>query len=426
MAAERHTMGMERDRLLNDQAGMELAQRRRLTGLNSELGDYVTGTNRQATNANLDADFAQAEQATMQGLQPPSMVGGSNAANEAALTVQAPVNTSSSDYRLGLNKLSQRVAAAKGDIDTMGRLADQGQKLVTDESRKSEYKRIKSLSDDELASAVGSWFSKDGSGVPAMLAFDPKAKQFLFTSQVPGLPTGTLSRAELENYALGAWEAGEGDMEKGMRMQLATVASKRDLDAKNEGRASTLANANYKLWDSDRNFGLKEQELADARSYRQGMLGVSRQNSNRPDLMQMYDAKGNVVLVDKRTMQPVTMPEGLRMPKLPQELTERQKMQLTAYNKALEGLPSDLPRAQLDALAARYGVSDILGGAGGLSWGESPAAKPATTPQQPPVQGLRQPQITTLSAPRSGAEARGIMQPQLSDEELFIRSMGVR
>lgn len=146
----------------------------------------------------------------------------------------------------------------------------------------------------------------------------------------------------------------------------------------------------------------------------------------RPDLIQMYDKNNNVVLVDKRTMTPVTMPEGLRMPKLPQELTERQKMQLTAYNKALEGLPSDVPRAQLDALASRYGVSDILGGAGGLSWGESPAAKPATTPQQPPVQGLRQPQITTLSAPRSGAEARGIMQPQLSDEELFIRSMGVR
>lgn len=198
-----------------------------------------------------------------------------------------------------------------------------------------------------------------------------------------------------------------------------------------DDRAYNRATSNAKL------VGDKEQRDNTSR-YQMGSLGVQRdglklrQNeAARPDLMQMYDAKGNVVLVDKRSLKAgvdgtVSLPTGLRMPKLPQELTERQKIQLTAYNKALEGLPTDVPRAQLDALAARYGVADIIGGVGGLSWGDAPVPKVAPTPVAQPAQGLRQPQITTLTAPRSGAEARGMPMPQLSDEEIFIRAMGGR
>lgn len=178
------------------------------------------------------------------------------------------------------NTAMQGVALARRDLGTLNTLQTQGRQLKLDEGRRSEFSRLNSLDDEALANSVGGWFSKDGSGVPAMLTFDPNAKQFMFASQVPGLPSGTLSRSELINYAMGAWEAGNGDIEKGMRMQLDSVRTKRELDSKNEGRAATLANANYKLWDGDRNFGLKQKEAADLNNYRMGSLGIQAQGLN--------------------------------------------------------------------------------------------------------------------------------------------------
>lgn len=123
--------------------------------------------------------------------------------------------------------------------------------------------------------------------------------------------------------------------------------------------------------------------------------GMMREQHNRPDLMQLFDDKGNMVLYDKRSMKPgadgtVTLPTGLRPPKLPQELTEAKKAGLTAYYKALENFDPKAPQGQLDALAAKFGVADVIGaGRGGMSWGATSVATDGRASASAPSQSFR-------------------------------------
>lgn len=87
--------------------------------------------------------------------------------------------------------------------------------------------------------------------------------------------------------------------------------------------------------------------------------------------VQMVDADNNVHFVMPFTkkdgsvgVQRVEMPEGLRMPKLPQVLNDAQKIGLTKFYEATAMLPPTTPQGQIDALAARFGVSHLVGNGG--------------------------------------------------------------
>lgn len=107
--AELHGMTMDEKR-------RAVARENELAGIRTEMADFMGGINRQATNAALDADFDQAYQATAQGLAMPKMAAPSNAAHEAALTVRAPVDTTSPQFQQGLAALRSRYALASGDM----------------------------------------------------------------------------------------------------------------------------------------------------------------------------------------------------------------------------------------------------------------------------------------------------------------------
>ena len=65
------------------------------------------------------------------------------------------------------------------------------------------------------------------------------------------------------------------------------------------------------------------------------------------------------------------------------ELSEREKIAYDKYLEAIKDLPLNAPQAQIDALAARYGVTNIVGGGQGLpSWNTSTPA-PAAAPSAP-------------------------------------------
>jgi hypothetical protein len=123
-AAEVHGLNVA---ALNRAAGRE-AEQDRITG---QIRDFTTGLQRPETNAALDADFAAADQAAMQGLKLPEVRGGSNMANQDALAVRKAVDVNSPEYRSGIAGLRQQFALAKGDMADFDRVGDAERNRVT-------------------------------------------------------------------------------------------------------------------------------------------------------------------------------------------------------------------------------------------------------------------------------------------------------
>ncbi len=131
-------------------------------------------------------------------------------------------------------------------------------------ARRSEFNRLKALAEknpDALAHELGDTFSKDGSGVNAMLVFDPRQNKYIFASKIPGMPTQTLSQAELLNHAMGLWEAGNGDYQAGLNAQLNTVKSMRELAREDKSDARFAATGNADLYWKNRLYQLQAAGL---------------------------------------------------------------------------------------------------------------------------------------------------------------------
>lgn len=144
---------------------------------------------------------------------------------------------------------------------------DTAEKIKT--GRQEQYKRYSEMSDAELATAVGGAFSQDGSGIDAMLVFDPKAKEHILASNIPGFPTQRFSREELINKAMGIWESGNGDFSAGMKMLMDSVRAQREIGDSNFNRSAAIAKANADVYfqgrtadRGDAQLRLSEQGLA--------------------------------------------------------------------------------------------------------------------------------------------------------------------
>jgi len=140
------------------------------------------------------------------------------------------------------------IAAARRDVGQMRVSQANAKKINLDDGRKAEFARLNKLSPGDLAETLGGEFSRDGSGVDAMLTYDEKTNKYLFASKVPGLPSQTLSKPELMKYALGLWEAGNGDLTAGMQAQIDGITTQRSLREKDAARAAALASGNADLF----------------------------------------------------------------------------------------------------------------------------------------------------------------------------------
>jgi len=149
-------------------------------------------------------------------------------------------------------------------------------------------------------------------------------------------------------------------------------------------------------------------DKASDNEYRNRMLGLRAQEVNRsgaqankPDFVQMTNDKGEAVFVDRRKIQTdasgvAVMPPGIRAPRMPQTMTDEQKISLTQYYRSLEANPPATP-AMADKRKADFGVAGILGGpSGGQLAGGAPdwqvatgagVSKPRPTTQQPAPDG---------------------------------------
>jgi hypothetical protein len=135
-----------------------------LAGIRHETKNFQSGIDTAATNANLDADFEQAFQATGMGLQAPAMVGGSNAANEAALTARHNLDPNSLKYQLGLNQLAQRYATVSGDMDKVTALSGQGRVLSFQDAMNASRQEFVSMAPEQRSAFLES--VTENAGIP--------------------------------------------------------------------------------------------------------------------------------------------------------------------------------------------------------------------------------------------------------------------
>lgn len=149
------------------------------------------------------------------------------------------------------------------------------EKLKT--GRRDYFSKINGMSDEELAQHVGGSFSKDGSGIDAMLVFDPATRSHILASNIPGFPTQRLSREEILNKAMGIWETGNGDFDVGMQRVLDTIKTQRELGARNLEVSAGIARAN-----ADNYYKGREADNDDARvALTREQVGIQRRTAGR-------------------------------------------------------------------------------------------------------------------------------------------------
>lgn len=190
----------------------------------------------------------------------------------------APVETRAAT-RQDTNAALQRVAIANRDPVQFSQLETKGHALKLDDDRKAELKRLQALPPEALAQLFDESVSSNPD-VPAMVDFDPKSRKYVIVSRIPGIPTQTLSRAEMLQAVMGAWEAGNGNYDAGVQALVAAAQNARALENSNFERSRHMAGDNANLHfkglqaDNDaqrtRNdsarVGLARQRLGDERS----------------------------------------------------------------------------------------------------------------------------------------------------------------
>lgn len=189
----------------------------------------------------------------------------------AGLQTQAPTEMQR-EQALG------RISAAQRDSAGLRASAANVKKIGQDDARKAEFKRLNSLSDEQLAAEYKT-FGQDGSGVPAMVDFDPKSRRFMFVSQIPGMPSESLTKAELIASHMSLWEAGNGDFSAGLKGMIESADRQRALQDRSFNRSSTLATGNMNAYFKGREADNDAARTGIARE----SLGIQRAQANKED-----------------------------------------------------------------------------------------------------------------------------------------------
>jgi hypothetical protein len=411
-AAEMH--GLQADGLRRT-----ASRENQLADLGMRMRDQVTGTDRAATTANLDADFDQAYQATGLGLQAPKMAGGSNAANEAALTVQRPVDVNSPQYQQGMAGLRAQYAITKGDMADFDRV------------QTAERTRIASADDSDYAMQV----IRDPNGEAAVQArtfINNNSKTLGIDPPDPKTGMSTLriirgdrtksvdvNPADLGKIAVGVRRLQRGDVGgldviAAVNKDLAAAAASEfniDLD---------VAKANNETAGKSADLGIKRAEAGAKAAY---------YNRASRDIREFVDEKGNTVLLDASQI-PVKngqyqIPTGLRPKTARAEVTTANVIDL-AKELVAAGTPDpDAPNKPLTMDKAMAVAKAQLTSGGYTSAAdrliEAYMANRGKTqePAPAPAAGVRPPtrQITTIVPPRSGADLRP--KPAMTDEDII-------
>jgi|GEM_PF-1849589 len=174
-----------------DQARSEAARQRELATVLAGVRDYSQGIDRQATNAALDADFEAADRAALRGEPLPPSVGGSAAANEAALTVRRAIDPASSGYRLGLNRRLMDAALLSRDVNAFRALEGETRGL----QQQGFLDQAARMPADEVMRLAGS-LNTQASQLPVLFTGRTANGYQFLTTDAAGQPARTVELSE--------------------------------------------------------------------------------------------------------------------------------------------------------------------------------------------------------------------------------------
>ncbi|OYW94779.1 MAG: hypothetical protein B7Z13_03760 [Caulobacterales bacterium 32-67-6] len=397
--AEAHRASMEIKGLQIGALRREDATQNELRGLRTGMADFMTGTDRAATNANLDADFEQAYQATAQGLPMPAMRGGSNLENEQALTVRRPVDVSSPDFQQGMTGLRARYALASGNMADF------------DNVKAAERTRVASSEDAEWARAVVSdpngeqavqarTFINDSSRSLAIDPPDPKTgMSTLRIIRGDRTKPVDLSPSDLARVAVGV-----------RRLQRGDVGGLDVISAVNKDLAAAAAsefNIDMQVAGENNNTAFRAAGLANDRArlgIAQAGLRLQQNQAGRPNWQQFVGADGQPVMVDLNSVRSeggvAQLPEGVRLPRMPETLSDAEKVAYQEAVKLIAMLPENAPPGASADIFRRFGLNPerFTGNPGlptsarfGGGTNPPPAPTPAPTPAPAQELGLQRP-----------------------------------
>lgn len=378
-----------RDAELHD-ATMEEKRRARaredeVLGIRREIQDYQQGIDRQATNAALDADFEAANQAALRGLPVPPVRGGSNAANEQALTVRNAVDPNSLQYQVGLNRLLQRYATVSGDVTKAAELAAQGRLLSFQEAMNAQRQQFANMTPEERAAFMERVTENAALPLNVVPVANKGGKGGMeYMVWVEGRPRIRVDEATLSDiYAAGNLMGQYGDLA-------------RDFLSKGNDKIRQLFKDYVDVTDKvmGRNYDatrldLDRQRLALQRWEAQARVAAA----GRPNIQLIgTDANGQPVYVDVNRLRPgadgrLQLPAGVTPMRLPQSLSDAEKI---AYERAIEqvaALPPDAPPGAAAEIFRRFRLDPqrFMGDAGlptssRFGGGTNPPPPPAPSP----------------------------------------------
>lgn len=175
---EERKLRMEQLRLGLDTQRAAVTRDQERAALLRGMRDFATGVDPAATSTALNADFDRAlaasdaavkaeNAARVQGIAPeaapampamPAVRGGSNAANEAALTVRNAVDPTAPEYRQGMNRRMLDLALFDGNTQAAQTLQTEGRKMADDDLVAAKVKEYKGT--DEQIGATAQWLNE--------------------------------------------------------------------------------------------------------------------------------------------------------------------------------------------------------------------------------------------------------------------------
>ena len=188
---ERWAMQKEALQLSLDTARDDAARQRSLSTVLAGLRDDVQGIDREATNAALDADFDAADRRALQGEALPPSIGGSAAANEAALTVRRAIDPSSSDHRLRLNRRLIEAAILNRDLPAVRALEGETRSL----RQQGFLDQAARMPIDEVMAQAAS-LNTNASQLPILYTGKTEAGYQFLTTDASGQPARSITLTE--------------------------------------------------------------------------------------------------------------------------------------------------------------------------------------------------------------------------------------
>lgn len=148
------------------------------------------------------------------------------------------------------------------------------------------YKNLSQMPMDQLVRMAGQIINPAESGVPAMVSYNPSTGKAYLASDIPGLPAGEVSRADLMNALGQSFVAGKGDLSAGVKSLADSMQTLRNRQSnaamtglKMDTQAAQAANYHNQAANRDAVTAIRQQQVDQQGDYYGGRLALSAERN---------------------------------------------------------------------------------------------------------------------------------------------------